>query len=271
MSESSTQSSRIEHRFLFVQGDTEYRFTTLPYFVSDSNETWTPAPISMSGVTQTNEIAKDPLKLSMPRDNPLALTFLGTAPDAITTVTVYRGQVGSTEFNAYWKGRVAGSVIGGDTVTLDCENIFTSMRRTGLRAKYQKNCRHALYSTGCTLDIDDHAYAATAVAASGYSVTIEPDSSFDSGFFTGGIIKTDTEMRYISLHSGNTLTLLQPSRELIEDMNGSSGMVSVTLYPGCNHTMTHCKDKFNNLDNYGGYPWIPTKNPFNNGITGSIA
>lgn len=266
MSETSIQESQIEHRFLFVQGDTEYRFTSLPYFVADSNETWTPAPISMSGVTQTNELAKDPLKITVPRDNTLALTFLGSSPDTITTVTVFRGQIGTSEFTAYWKGRVAGTSISGDSVTFDCENIFTSMRRTGLRAKYQKNCRHALYSEGCGLSIAAYEESAVAVSASGYGVVITGGDSFDAGYFTGGILKTATEMRYISLHNGNNLTLLQPSRELIQ-----SGGGAVTLYPGCNHTMTHCKDKFNNLNNYGGFPWIPTKNPFNNGITGSIA
>ena len=266
MSETSIQSSQIEHRFLFVQGDTEYRYTSLPYFVSDSNETWTPSPISMSGVTQTNELAKDPLKITVPRDNSLAQTFLGSSPDVITTVTVFRGQIGSTEFYAYWKGRIAGTSISADAVTLDCENIFTSMRRTGLRAKYQKNCRHALYSDGCGLDINDYEESAVATAASGYGVVITGGDSFDDGYFTGGILKIGSEMRYISLHNGNNLTLLQPSRELIQNGGGS-----VTLYPGCNHTMTHCKDKFTNLNNYGGFPWIPSKNPFNNGITGSIA
>jgi hypothetical protein len=37
---------------------------------------------------------------------------------------------------------------------------------------------------------------------------------------------------------------------------------AVTLYPGCDHTTTTCDGKFSNLNNYGGFPHIPTKNPF---------
>ena len=40
---------------------------------------------------------------------------------------------------------------------------------------------------------------------------------------------------------------------------------AITLYPGCDHTRATCAAKFANLDNFGGFPWIPTRNPFDGG------
>jgi hypothetical protein len=42
----------------------------------------------------------------------------------------------------------------------------------------------------------------------------------------------------------------------------SYGSQTVNLYPGCNKSMDHCINRFDNILNYGGFPWIPGKNPF---------
>jgi len=133
--------------------------------------------------------------------------------------------------------------------------------------------RHALYRRGCNLNDYDFAIAGTVTAASGFLVTINDliDSNIEDGYFTGGMIETaDGFLRYITQHSGTTLTLVRPLQALEDEVNGSSGLANVILYPGCDHTRNTCKAKFNNLANFGGFPWIPGKNPFGNDVSGSI-
>jgi uncharacterized phage protein (TIGR02218 family) len=238
---------------------------------------YAPTPIIAGEVSQTNEMAKDPLSIQFPRDNEFAQQFLGGVPEQITTVTVFRGHQtdGDGEFRTYWKGRVASASAEGDTVSLSCENIFTSMRRPGLRARYQKVCRHALYSAGCGALEADFAESVTATAVAGTIVTvtgIAPASAAD-GFFTAGTLKTASgELRYITKHEGSTLTLMYPLASLSEEVNESSaGEASVTIYPGCDHTRSTCVDKFDNVENFGGFPWLPSKNPFGNSVIGSIS
>ena len=40
----------------------------------------------------------------------------------------------------------------------------------------------------------------------------------------------------------------------------------IYMYAGCNKLNTTCKDKFDNLHNFGGFPYIPTKNPTSRSI-----
>jgi len=40
----------------------------------------------------------------------------------------------------------------------------------------------------------------------------------------------------------------------------------VTLQPGCNKSPSDCVDKFNNLENFVGFPYIPSVNPYKWGI-----
>ena len=37
---------------------------------------------------------------------------------------------------------------------------------------------------------------------------------------------------------------------------------AIYLYPGCDRTLNTCHAKFGNSANFGGFPFIPTKNPF---------
>lgn len=278
----SVQDGDPVYRFVFVMGSTTYAYTTENYIVADSNYTYNPAPIKTGEFSQTGEMAKDPLSIELPRDHELAILFLGGVPEQITTITVYRGHVGDTdeEFQTYWKGRVAGASAG-ETVRLDCENVFTSLRRPGLRARYQYSCRHALYQSGCTLTASDWGVSATITAVSSFDVTVDildsdvVDSNYaDSDYFVGGYLETNDGLtRYITAQSGTTLTLIRPLASLNDDVGDSVGGAEVTLYPGCAKTRAVCKDKFNNLNNFGGFPFIPgeTNNPFSNKITGSIA
>jgi len=220
-------------------------------------------------------MAKDPLDITFPRDNAFALLFQGGVPEQVCSVTVFRSHTHDPdeELRFYWKGRVAGAAGEGDAVKLSCENVFTSLRRPGLKAKYQRTCRHPLYFGGCGLDKASFAITATVTAVSGFNVTVTyADSTVTTGYFTGGMLQTaDGHFRYITYDGGATLTLIRPMPSLTEEVNGSDGEATVTIYPGCNHQMTDCQTKFNNLLNFGGFPWIPEKNPFENDVQGSIA
>lgn len=276
--DASSQDGAPVYKFLIVQDGTEYRYTTASYFISDSVGTWEPVALRASSVTQTSELAKNGVKIELPRTNAVAQLFLGKVPESVTSVTIYRGHQPTDldEFQVWWRGRVAAVSVAGDTVTLECEDIFTSMRRPGLRARYQKSCRHPLYSAGCGVDPEAYAVGATIIAQDGFDVVIEGsgDSNFDSnwindndGYYVGGIVKlADGTRRYVAAQNGTTLTLLSPFDTIDVDSVG----VDVTLYPGCLHTTTDCLSKFDNLVNYGGFPYIPGKNPFGNSVSGSI-
>lgn len=269
--EQSVQDGRPKYRVLFDFGGVDYRYTNEETIIADSGGSWLPEAIQFSEFSQTNEMAKDPLTITLPRDNALALQFLGGVPEQVVSVTVYRWHTNDVaeEYRFYWKGRVAGASPEGDTVKLRCENIFTSLRRPGLREKYQVGCRHALYGRGCGLDKDDFAVARTATAVSGSQVSITITSGID--YFAGGMLQTsDGIFRDIASNTASTVTLLRPLPQLAAAI-ADDGPQAVTLYPGCAHTLAACKDKFDNLLNFGGCPWIPNKNPFGNDVTGSVA
>ena len=43
---------------------------------------------------------------------------------------------------------------------------------------------------------------------------------------------------------------------------------TVDVFAGCDHSLAICESKFANVINYGGFPFVPIKNPFNSSLRG---
>jgi uncharacterized phage protein (TIGR02218 family) len=154
-------------------------------------------------------------------------------------------------------GRILNVSWSGAAAQIHCESVYSSIKRPGLRRMYQKQCPHVLYSASCGVSAAAEKVTRTVSSITGLDVTVSSLSGFSDGYFAGGYIEWITggftERRSIRGHTGNVLTVnFQPY--------GLAG--SVDIYPGCDHTLTTCNTKYSNSANYGGMPYIPTKNPF---------
>jgi hypothetical protein len=262
--EASVQDAMPVLLFQFIQGVTTYRYCNLAAAITRSGQSWLPAVIVPGNFSHAGDIPKDPLSLRLPRDNALAATFLGYAPDVITTLTVFRTNYDDTEVVTYWKGRVAHGSATGDIVTLTCESLYAALRRMGLYPVYQRPCRRALYGPGCNVVREDHDHVELCSAVAGAVVTIPGGSELAD--LTGGTLLYDGTERMILVHDGDTITLMQPIKALILALVANPGGVNVTLYDGCDHTADTCRDVFNNLGNYGGFLGIPDRNPMRGNV-----
>ena len=253
--EHSIHSGQPQELYRFSQGANRWLYTSGQVPVDYQSETYQPASITRGGLEKGNELGRLGLEIRVPRDLSVASLFLASPPEGIVSVTLYRRHVDNTEFITYWKGRVSGSRLSGSEATLQCEPIASSLKRPGLRAHYQLLCRHVLYSNGCGALKDSFRVDGTLATVSGVTVQVATAASQPDGYFVGGMLATSAGARMIVAHAGVALTLVAP-------MPGLNVGDAVQLYAGCDHTMAHCQGRFNNLDNYGGFPFIPVKNPF---------
>lgn len=269
--EGSVATGRPYYLYEFNTAGQTYRYTDYPEVINWNLVDWEPFPIKHSEVKQSNELSKNSMTVTLPIEGPFADIFIGWSPDHIVTFTLRRGHFGSSDTVVYWKGRVSSHNLKKETLELKCESIFTSMRRAGIRARFQRNCRHALYSKGCNVDKDQFAVTGKLTGITGLTLTVPEAATKASGWFQGGIIEfPDGSFRMILTHSGSQITISRASRNAIDSFGSAGyglsygqyyGGVSVILYPGCDRTINTCDTKFNNLDNQGGFKWIPSKNP----------
>lgn len=245
-------------------GNLFWRYCNQSFDYQWAGSTWYASAIKPSRIVQSSEINRDGLTLTFPRDDAFARQFVGFVPEFVCLVTVYRGHLtqGDDAFAVYWKGRIGASKTDKQEIKMSCESVFTSLRRYGLRARYTRTCRHVLYVGGCRLNRLDFQHAGLATAADRASVTAAVFASRPDGYWIGGILEApDGAMRYIVGHSGDTVTLWRPIQSILDDLAQALPVV-VYVYPGCMKSVEDCIDKFDNLENYGGFPLLPTRNPF---------
>jgi hypothetical protein len=144
-----------------------------------------------------------------------------------------------------------------------------------LRRPYQYGCPLALYSVGpglCNADKASKTLSATVSTVDGATVTLGAgwNGAFSGAKFLGGLfewVNDDglTDRRTILRVTGNTLSL----SGIAKDVDPGD---TVSVVVGCNHKAYaeqdgDCLPLHDNINNYGGDPWIPLKNPigdFNN-------
>lgn len=261
--EQSDTSGKPIFLYEFVRGSTVWRYTTHPIEYIWNSQTWLPTSASHGDVKQSGEMAKDSLSFNFSRTDGFASEFLGYSLDEVVSITVRRGHTNDGEFVVYWRGRVAGSKATGNIISIECESVFTSLRRPGLRAKYQKTCPHVHYGRGCNLDKNSWAVSGPITSVSGTTVVMAIAGTYPDGHFRAGMIEaSDGTLRFIVSHIGSTLTLIRTLGPLQDQFDNIGSGFSVRIFPGCIRTKEECLNKFNNILNMGGFPFIPSKNPF---------
>ncbi|MFA5408259.1 MAG: phage BR0599 family protein [Bacilli bacterium] len=257
--EHSVESGEPYELYDFVRGVWHMYLTTrkTPLTVTGL-QVYEPASITRSRIPHGEDIAKDAITITVPIDHELVSEFLHFAPEESVSVTVRKLHRSLAYASAVvcWKGRVVSIEPRGERAELSCESLYTATRRHGLRLRCELICQRILYGAACGANqpaqrVDDAVSAMPTTTA----LTMSAISGYDAGWFSGGILACGAGQRYILSHSGNALTISRP-------LDGLAAGMTVALYPGCDRTMATCKAKFNNLNNYLGFPWMPGKNPF---------
>lgn len=258
--------------YRFTMGTDVWTFTSGDTEVVYNSETYTPQPIGRGQRESKRELSKATLDVQMDVQNVIAQDLLGAITERQLGLTLYIQNDASTIVG--WKGRLSSLKPAGNKVGLSFESVFTSLRRPGLRARFQKNCRYVLYHNGCNVDPETVASIPglpTSVTAE--VIVIAAAALQADGWWIGGMVREGGGLYgFVVDHVGTTITLQRPLDTLIQDMVPAQygygnnygnlyGSPSVTLFPGCDHQRGTCLTKFANLNNFGGFPWIPTRSP----------
>ena len=244
----------------------QWYYTTAESPVSYDGHTYTPLPIKHGAIAQTGDVAKSQLTISVPQDCPVGELFRIQPPTAIVTVTLFQKHAGESEVKAVWKGRIVNNGWEQPWLNLTTESVFSSLQRLGLRRKYATQCPHPLYSQGhglCNVVKADHKVDYVVTSISGATVNCAAAVGAAAEFFAGGLVT------WVHATSGYAEQRMVKSSDALGNFVLTSaplGLVvgaTISTYPGCDHSTEACDSKFNNSLNYGGMPFIPTKNPFN--------
>ena len=255
--EKSAYSGHPMELYRFTMGDKQWMFTSSDHEVALSDdEKYLPTYIKRGRFTLGGDTKKTTIDIEVMNSNPIALMFrAGWLPQS-TIVTIYRRHYEDNESVMLWKGRIINCKWSKSVATLTSEPAYTLLRRAGLRRVYQVGCPHALFSQDCRLDESKWAVSGSVSVVNRNVITVPAAGGFATEYFVAGMVEAENGYRMmITGHDGGQITLL-------DAVAGIEAGQTITLWPGCDRSTDCCSKRFKNLNNYGGLPFLPKKNPF---------
>lgn len=274
--ESSRYQGNKAEIYLFVYGPNSvdyYAYTTAEQPItrnetingSTVSVTYAPYTIDHESVKVTGSMDKSRMPITVPPDCPVGDLYRIAPPSYVVNLIIREGHVDDVdaEFKIVWAGRILGASWGETTLSLTAELTTSSMRRTGLRRRWQYGCGHALYSADCGANKAAATATATVSTVSGAKVVLtsgwatpERKAKYLNGMIIYTVSGRPVVRRIVAVNG--TLNELSCNGPLV----GLAPAATVSVILGCNHQMDDCKDLHSNINNFGGDPWIPTKSPF---------
>ena len=257
--EQSEHNGHPQEIYRFTLGDQSWLMTSADMEVAWLEDTYTPVYIRRSGFSVVGDARKSTLEIDVSAQNPVALLYRSGWLSGILVVTIFRRHYGDLDYALLWKGRVVAAKWSGSTALLSCDSDFSLFSRAGLRRRYQIGCPHVLYSAQCGVDKAAYRLDSAVASLQGNTITITGAGGQGDGYYLAGMLQVGEHFRLIVAHTGDIITLTDPVPEIVAGL-------AVTLWPGCDRTMNTCNLKFNNVLNYGGLPFTPLKNPFQDSL-----
>ena len=162
-------------------------------------------------------------------------------------VTRFGGQI--TEFTP----------VGRTTIKGEAKPFSFTLNRPMPRKILQPSCGWTLGDAGCTVNLAFFTFVNTVGAGTtNIAITAATTITQADGYFSQGQIQMTSGQNAglsgsIVTHVGQVLTL---SRPFPFPVNGGD---TFQIIAGCDHTQKTCLQKFSNLINYGGAPYIPDR------------
>ena len=262
--EDSVEGARPIELFTFTIDTTVYRYTSAEDTVTYSAQDYLSRLIDRTAPTlSSSESGRQQMEITIPASDPVASRYVGIVPADRVDVQIIRFHRGDSPNGIIvWDGRIVSAKFEeqGAMARLFSISSESALARQIPGRKYQGMCNHVLYDSLCQIVKASNKYTGNVSDVSADTITVDGLlASEGAGWAKGGTIEHGNDKRLVVDQSGDVLMLQLPFRETPLGQ-------SVDVYAGCAHTIAVCESKFSNAINYGGFPYVPTKNPLNTGL-----
>ncbi len=237
-------------------GEANYYYTSYSedvLFDFDDN-VYFAAPIHRGDFSNNDKLFSQRVTVSVPLTD-WVLAYIANAPTELVKLRIYRVfQDGSNDYIKLFDGVNLDISFAENMANIIFESLTQVLRNKLPRVLFQSRCNHRLFDSECSLKEADFKVTAV-VTIDGSDLISTTFDTFPDGYFTQGQARKSGDMRLITNHVGDRITLQVPFDNRVE--NGSS----VDVYPGDDQSADTCRNKFDNFDNFLGFPYIPSSNP----------
>lgn len=264
--ERSAEKIAAELYWITWAGTENWYYSNWHDYLTFDGKSWSPVTISRGEVErgtklQSHKVTIKSITAVEPFDR-----FLKYEVPVPVALKILRYFPGSEEDSAWciFNGYITSPSVKGREIICSCVDKTYLLERDLMRIVFGPCCNWRLGDTRCGLTLSDYTEPNQTVAGvNGTVLTFNllngPDGGpADDGYYSNGFLTYNnrqyTIVEHVQLGAGGTLTLLFVSADVVIG-------ISVSLTGGCDLKITTCFEKFNNLANFNGFPFIPIQSP----------
>lgn len=267
--ETSRESGQVLELYTFIFGLSIFRFTSFQSDIVWQGLTYLSTQISRSSTGASIEDVAGQVTITVPIDNPVPQLFIANVPGKVGSVQIFRAHANdpAEEIVVLFDGFVANVSLDGELeAKVLCNPQTKIFDRSAPRIQFMSLCGHILYDARCKVNIALFTFTGLVSAVASNVITVNGAGGVGAAdHFTGGFCRfpagSTDDARLILTQSGDDLTLLLPFGATVL---GSD----IDLFAGCDRSLATCDSKFAAVPNYGGFPFVPRKNPFGTRLRG---
>ena len=256
--ERSEESAEPIELYQIKLGSRMYYLTSNSEDIRITGTTYKAVHIKRDEIVHDLKLFDERIKITLPARSDTAIEMLNHASEEESHITILRTFKGTSEYYALWHGLIIQKNVDKEYLSLMSFPTNYAFEKIGNRGRYSRTCRHVLYSKNCGLLKVNNAVTGAVVAHTNLTVKLNfaPNTNVIGGIMEFPRLNVS---RMIIGFDGDRLVLLSP---VFGVQNGDV----VKVYKGCNKTIEQCAE-YGNVDNFGGYPFIPVKNIFTGSAT----
>ena len=265
--ERSTEQSRPIELYEVTLGTTVHRWTSAEDSFTVGSDTFEPEPGLRRGrILQGVGGRARGVEFSLPATNAFASRYSRLPPSEKATFRLFRAQrdetptptvvlIGTgTVFTVRWEddGRVAKVAV---------RSAEEQLEQMLPRFTFMAQCNHYVYDGFCGADPAMHNHVGTVTAQDGTALTVSGVGASPHKFPNGFIRPlSGLDFRQVVAEAGDVLTLDVPFPSSLIGLQ-------VQAFAGCDRLIDgDCALVFDRVKEFGGFPWVPKKNPYRSGV-----
>jgi len=253
--------------FHFWDENSHERWTSWETDLTFDGETYTAIPVYRTGYSKDIKFSSVKITVRLPIDvSTFAIRYIENHSSLPLKVGIYRALSSDlTDYVTLIEGEVKETAIQEKAIEYKCEQHSSFLDFRIPKVLYQSYCNWDIYDSDCGLDMEAHKVNSVITDIDGSDYSANAFSNYADGYFENGIARCNNDMRLITKHVGDTITLQVPFI--------SSVVIGHTIdaFPGCFGSPTLCRTRFGNLSKFLGFPYIPSHNPVHYGLERYLA
>ena len=266
--------------FRFYQRDTTgaeiagsvLRLTDAEENVTHSTGTYEARKFTRSEIIKSGEISDNETTLTFSKLDEFAKSRMLKTKEPRYWVEIRQS---AADMNPFWRGKMTLVRPTRNTISITFAALLGALRIYGLPVNYQRTCRHSLYDGLCKVDraaLDSmnrplYSRAVHVLQIDRASQIVEVSDARPSAQRSSedwplthlqfGTIEQGGNIYRISAVSGSMLYLSHTVGLKKRDTTATPPETGeATVYRGCDKEFPTCRDRFDNLNNFGGFPYL---------------